>query len=347
MWAAATIRSRFAASESKPSEVETAFRAIEGIRDAVVVGRPGASGETRLIAYVVADAGTAVAVTRLREILARGLPAYMIPSVFVAMDALPQTPSGKTDRRRLPAVDGSRPEIASPFTPPRTELERALVRIWSEALGVTWLGVDDNFLDAGGDSLIALRIVAQIKATLGVEFSLTDTLRFSDGRRGGRRDLPVLLRTHDMNNATASRGTGSDHRSRAASREAEGPARARARLLLHGHGVGHVPVERRRRRDLRLLADLGAGAGAPVSLRLGEHRGCLCPRDRRKPASRLRAHRPLAGLDVAGRDDSGAPRQQPLHGAAHGQCRASADVRCRRPRAGPSGRWRSRFSASS
>src|SRR5262249_3729623 len=110
--------------------------------------------------------------TRLRDGLARKLPNYMIPSIFVLMDRLPQTPSGKTDRLRLPEVAESRPEIATQFTPPRTGLERVLIQIWRDGLKGRWLGVNHNFVEAGGDSLLALRVIAQIKTTLGVDLSV-------------------------------------------------------------------------------------------------------------------------------------------------------------------------------
>ena len=97
-----------------------------------------------------------------------------LATLFVTLDALPQTPSGKTDRLRLPAIDATRPDSATPFTPPGSPHEAALLSIWIEALGITWLGVHDNFFEVGGDSLAALRIVAQIKAALGVELPLAD-----------------------------------------------------------------------------------------------------------------------------------------------------------------------------
>jgi amino acid adenylation domain-containing protein len=151
------------------SEIETALRDMDGIGDAVVVGRPNHSGDTRLIAYFVPTTRPAMTVTQIRENLARSVPDYMIPSIFVAMDALPQTPSGKTDRLHLPAVEGTRPEMAIPFTPPGTRIEEALAQIWAEVLGLDRLGIHDNFFELGGDSLMAMRLIARIKEILRVD----------------------------------------------------------------------------------------------------------------------------------------------------------------------------------
>lgn len=156
------------------SEIETALRDMVGIGDAVVVGRPNASGDIRLIAYFVATKKPAVTVTEIRRNLAQTVPDYMIPSVFVAMDALPQTPSGKTDRLHLPAVEGIRPELAVPFSPPGTRVEEALAQIWAEAMGLDRVGIHDDFFELGGDSLMAMRLLARIKETLGVDLPLTE-----------------------------------------------------------------------------------------------------------------------------------------------------------------------------
>jgi len=154
------------------AEIETALREINGVADAVVVGRPSPSGDVRLIAYFVPATNPAIAVTLLREVLAQRLPDYMIPSIFIAMDALPQTATGKTDRLRLPDVDRVRPEMTVPFTPPNSDIEAALTQIWADVIGLDRLGIHDNLFELGGDSLMATRIVARVKTALQVELPL-------------------------------------------------------------------------------------------------------------------------------------------------------------------------------
>ena len=108
-------------------EVEIALRAIEEVADAVVVGRQEEAGTQRLVAYFVPATHPAVTITKLRQNLAQTLPDYMIPSSFVSMDALPQTPNGKTDRLRLPSPPRTRPDLDNLFVPPGTMTEIELV----------------------------------------------------------------------------------------------------------------------------------------------------------------------------------------------------------------------------
>jgi len=144
------------------AEVEISLRAIEAVADAVVVGRQGKDGTQRLVAYFVPATRPPVTITKLRQRLARTLPDYMIPSSFVSMDALPKTPNGKTDRLRLPPPPRNRPDLDNPFVPPGTTTEIELSTIWSEVLGIDQLGINDNFFDLGGDSLLATRIVTGV-----------------------------------------------------------------------------------------------------------------------------------------------------------------------------------------
>jgi acyl-coenzyme A synthetase/AMP-(fatty) acid ligase/acyl carrier protein len=142
------------------SEIESALRANKGVRDAVVVGRETKSGETSLVAYFVASGVPPLSVRTLRENLARALPAYMMPSTFVVMGAIPQTPTGKTDYLRLPPPTSVRSHLDGPVKAPRNATEIDLVAIWKEILGLDQLGIDDDFLSLGGDSLKAAQIAA-------------------------------------------------------------------------------------------------------------------------------------------------------------------------------------------
>jgi len=143
------------------SEIESALCAVEGIREAVVVGRETAPGETRLVAYFVQSGLQPVLAHTLRERLARTLPDYMIPSAFIAMAAIPQTPSGKTDHHRLPPIP-VRSSLDGHLRAPRNAIEIDLAAIWKEILGVEQLGIDDEFLQLGGDSLKAAHIAARV-----------------------------------------------------------------------------------------------------------------------------------------------------------------------------------------
>ncbi|MFJ9890725.1 amino acid adenylation domain-containing protein [Streptomyces sp. NPDC091287] len=151
-------------------EIESVLAAHEKIGRALVVVREPLPGDKRLVAYLVPAEGAAVpTTTMLREHTAASLPAYMVPSAFVALDAFPLTPNGKLDRKALPD-----PQTASELSgrAPRTPQEEILCALFAELLGVGEAGVDDNFFDLGGHSLIATRLVTRARAVFGVELSL-------------------------------------------------------------------------------------------------------------------------------------------------------------------------------
>ncbi|MFG1918461.1 amino acid adenylation domain-containing protein [Micromonospora sp. NPDC048898] len=147
----------------EPGEVEAAMREHSQVAEAVVVAGPDPAGGDRLIGYVVAAGDAAPAAGELRDFLRRRLPAYMVPSAFVAIPAIPLTTSGKTDRRALPPPDAETVRTG-PYVAPRTPVERLLATIFAELLGVARIGIDDNFFDLGGHSVLALRLHQRMRA---------------------------------------------------------------------------------------------------------------------------------------------------------------------------------------
>ncbi|MEU8367815.1 non-ribosomal peptide synthetase/MFS transporter [Micromonospora tulbaghiae] len=144
-------------------EIESALREQPGVTEATVVVREDSPGDKRLTAYLVGAAEHAA----LKAALKDTLPEYMVPAAFVTLDALPLTPNGKLDRKALPAPVVTR-EASVALVEPRDDTERALAAIWSEVLGVDTLGIDDDFFDLGGHSMLATQVVAKIrKAELG------------------------------------------------------------------------------------------------------------------------------------------------------------------------------------
>jgi SAM-dependent methyltransferase len=114
------------------------------------------------------------AIAELRDHLRRKLPDYMVPSAFVRLDALPLTPNGKIDRRALQAPEHARPDVASEFVPPRTALERQIASLWQELLDIEKVGINDNFFDLGGHSLLVVRMHSRLTDGLGAQLALTD-----------------------------------------------------------------------------------------------------------------------------------------------------------------------------
>jgi amino acid adenylation domain-containing protein len=155
----------------EPGEVEAALLAHPDVASVVVIAREDAPADKRLVAYVVSKERTPSA-AELRDLTRSALPEYMIPSAFVAIDALPRTPNGKLDRSSLPVPSLDDHTGMSTPAPPNTELERCLAEVWARALNLEKVGVEDNFFDLGGHSLLAVRLRVDIERVTGVDIPL-------------------------------------------------------------------------------------------------------------------------------------------------------------------------------
>ncbi len=152
----------------EPGEIEAALLTHPGVREAVVVVREDAPGDRRLVAYVISG-GEPAASGELRAHLAARLPEYMVPGVFVALDALPLTPNGKVDHRALPAP-AARPGPGEGYLAPRGPVEEALAEVWKDVLRVERVGADDNFFELGGDSILSIQVVSRARRA-GIYFT--------------------------------------------------------------------------------------------------------------------------------------------------------------------------------
>ncbi len=150
----------------EPGEVEAVLARHPGVREGVVVEDPQHRGE-RLLAYVVMRPEAAVEEQELGRFLAARLPAHMIPSLFVQLAAFPLTPSGKVDRRRLPAASGGGEAGRQPHRPAETPLQERLVACWEAVLDRRPVGIDDSFFTLGGHSLLLVRLLAEIRERAG------------------------------------------------------------------------------------------------------------------------------------------------------------------------------------
>ncbi|MFH8623384.1 amino acid adenylation domain-containing protein [Streptomyces vietnamensis] len=165
-------------------EVEAALLDHEDVHAAVVVPQQGADGETRLYGYATLEPGARAGETPedtaavLREHLADRLPAYMVPTAVVVLDALPLTVNGKVDRKVLPVPEPVRTASATAYVAPRTATEARVARAWRELLGLDRVGVHDNFFDLGGYSLLATRLVFRLREEFDTELPLR--VLFSD-----------------------------------------------------------------------------------------------------------------------------------------------------------------------
>ncbi|WXK34589.1 amino acid adenylation domain-containing protein (plasmid) [Mycetohabitans rhizoxinica] len=143
----------------EPGEIEACLTQHPQVHDAVVLAREGS--DKRLVAYVEAAPDEQLAST-LRSHVAAALPEYMVPSVFVRLDAWPLTPNGKLDRRALPAPDDEA-LVRQVYEAPQGELETTLAAFWAELLGVEQVGRHDNFFALGGHSLLAMQLIERLR----------------------------------------------------------------------------------------------------------------------------------------------------------------------------------------
>ncbi|HEX8129280.1 MAG TPA: MupA/Atu3671 family FMN-dependent luciferase-like monooxygenase [Pyrinomonadaceae bacterium] len=163
----------------EPGEVESVLSEHAAVEEAVLVAREDASaGEVRLVAYLVTKAPLATG--ELRQFLKQKLPDYMIPSAFVALDAMPLTPNGKINRRALPApsMQGTSAMGAADYVAPQTDLERTIAGIWQDALQVERLSTQDNFFDLGGHSLLMAQVHARLREVLQTEVPVIELFKY-------------------------------------------------------------------------------------------------------------------------------------------------------------------------
>ncbi|MBD2517741.1 amino acid adenylation domain-containing protein, partial [Nostoc sp. FACHB-973] len=151
-------------------EIEAVLSQHEDVQASCVIAREDSPGDKRLVAYIVPQKEQTPTVSAVRSFLKEKLPEYMVPSVIVILECLPLTPSGKVDRRALPAP--LNPSGSDTFVSPRNTVELQLVQIWSKILKVDNVGVKDNFFDLGGHSLLAPSLMAQIKQQFGKDIPL-------------------------------------------------------------------------------------------------------------------------------------------------------------------------------
>jgi amino acid adenylation domain-containing protein len=154
----------------EPGELETVLRDAPWVREAAAMVREEITGDKRLVGYVVWRESVVGDIGELRSYLKQRLPDYMLPSALVVLERLPLTPNGKADRKMLPAPEG-RPEGIA-YVAARTPMEEMLTGIWAEALQVERIGVHDNFFRLGGNSLLAMRAIAQVRDVLKIEVPL-------------------------------------------------------------------------------------------------------------------------------------------------------------------------------
>jgi amino acid adenylation domain-containing protein len=153
-------------------EIEATLAQYPQVYRTVAMVREDRPGDRRLVAYVMPRPGAHLSTGTLREFLQRKLPAYMLPSFIVLLDALPLLPNDKVDRRALPSPEPAHHDLVGTCSLPRTPTEESLAEIWRTVLGVDEVSVDDDFFELGGHSLLAIKVVTHLRRRFDVEFPL-------------------------------------------------------------------------------------------------------------------------------------------------------------------------------
>jgi hypothetical protein len=148
-------------------EIESVLATLPAVRQAVVVARDAGASDRRLVAYVAYQPGEDLTVSEVRRHLRGTLPDYMVPSLVVAIDAIPLTPNGKVDRASLPDPFQNATVATAEYEAPNSEMERLLADVWTDVLKVERVGVHDNFFELGGHSLLSLRVAAAVQSRSG------------------------------------------------------------------------------------------------------------------------------------------------------------------------------------
>ena len=160
------------------SEIEVRITELSQVEQGVVVMREDTPGVKRLVAYLVANGHTKPDATIIREHLRRQLPDYMIPAAFVWMEQLPRTHSDKIDIAALPAPNTRRSEADITYRRPSTAVEQVVTRLWADLLLLDKIGIDDNFFEWGGNSLLAQAAVANLQQQHAIEIPVTSIYQY-------------------------------------------------------------------------------------------------------------------------------------------------------------------------
>jgi acyl carrier protein len=156
-------------------EIDLALQQQPQIQDVVTLAKELHAGDWGIVSYLVLKPGQTITVGELRHTLKQTLPHYMIPAHLVFLDAFPLTPNGKLNRQALPQPEAIHRETE--FVQPRTEIERTVAVIWQEVLRVEKVGMNDNFFDLGGHSLLMVQVHIRLIEAFPQEIALVDLFR--------------------------------------------------------------------------------------------------------------------------------------------------------------------------
>ncbi|MEC9375135.1 MAG: amino acid adenylation domain-containing protein [Pseudomonadota bacterium] len=148
-------------------DIETALRRNKEVKEVAVTLQDNGISEPKLVAYIVSRSNQSRNVSKLRQHVEKSLPDYMVPTLWVFLDALPLNANGKLDRKALPPPSKERPNLTTAFQEPKSSLEIMLAKIWSSIIDIDQVGLKDNFFELGGDSILALKLTSSLSKLIG------------------------------------------------------------------------------------------------------------------------------------------------------------------------------------
>lgn len=191
-------------------EIEANLRNHPAIKDAIVMPFGKRDGDKKLLAYVILNPDTSVTTSELKEYLMELLPYYMVPGMFFFMEAFPLTSNGKINRKELPQPSMIL-EQEIDFTQPKTVVQQKLVEIWKRKLKVDRVGINNNFFEMGGDSLMLMEIHREIKKEFDLNFPVTDLFRYptieslTENLKFVQEDNPAIEQKNDHQSSAKAR----------------------------------------------------------------------------------------------------------------------------------------------
>ncbi len=159
-------------------EIESAICSHPAVKEVVVMAHEDKPDDKRLIAYVIAAEAARPTHSEFLSYLREKLPEYMIPAVFAWIEEWPLMTNGKVDRRRLTIPDEARPDLATEYVAPRTEVEQVVASIWQQVLQVEKVGLHDNFFDLGGHSLRMLQVNGKLREAFHQDISMIEMFQY-------------------------------------------------------------------------------------------------------------------------------------------------------------------------
>jgi acyl carrier protein len=174
-------------------EIESALSNHESIRECVVIARDTRQNDKEIVAFTVCADN--VSSLSLRQFLRETLPDHMIPSKFVALDAIPLTSNRKTDYKALFSMKEGSKEDRADYVPPQSSMEISVADIWKDVLGVEKVGVHDNFFDLGGHSLMVIRVISKIEDRLKIKMTFRDFINQTLGQFASSCEAQVAMNT--------------------------------------------------------------------------------------------------------------------------------------------------------